>query len=95
MDMKERLKDYLTHDEQILWHGRTEAFEAMDGTHKAYYIRRGIIAAVVAALLIALYIPPAMKSGAGVKPGIVVVMAAAGLYAVCSPFLDVRKLRKM
>ena len=35
MDMKERLKDYLDHDERILWHGRPERFEAMDGTHKA------------------------------------------------------------
>lgn len=93
--MKERLKDYLTHDEQILWHGRTTAFEAMDGTHKAYYIRRGIIAAVVTVLLIALYIPTAIKTGAGVKLGVVIVIVAAGIYGICSPFLDVRKLRKM
>ena len=93
--MKERLKDYLDHDERILWHGRPERFEAMDGTHKAYYLRRGIIAAVVTVLLIALYIATAMKTGAGVKTGVVVVVAAAGLYGVCSPFLDVRKLRRM
>ena len=93
--MKERLKDYLEHDEQILWHGRTAAFEAMDGTHKAYYIRRGIIAAVVTVLLIALYIPTAIKTGAGVKLGVVIVIVAAGIYGICSPFLDVRKLRKM
>ena len=93
--MKERLKDYLEHGEEILWQGRTEAFETMDRTHKAYYLRRGIIAAVVTVLLIALYIPTAMKTGAGVKTGVVVVVAAAGLYGVCSPFLDVRKLRRM
>ena len=93
--MQERLKDYLEHGEAILWHGRTENFEAMDATHKRYYIRRGIIAAMVAVLLIALYIPTAIKTGAGVKSGAVVVIAAAGIYGVCSPFLDVRKLRKM
>lgn len=93
--MKERLKDYLEHDEEILWQGRAENFEAMDGTHKAYYIRRGIIIAVVAILLIAFYIPAVIKTGAGIKPGVVVVIAAAGIYGVCSPFLDIGKLRKM
>ena len=93
--MRERLKDHLEHDEQILWHGRVEGFEALDGTHKAYYIRRGVIAAVVAVLLIALYIPTAIKTGAGIRLGVVIVIVAAGLYGVCSPFLDVRKLRKM
>ena len=93
--MKERLKDYLEHGEEILWHGRAEQFEAMDKTHKAYYIRRGVIAAAVLILLIALYIPTAIKTGAGIKPGVVIVIAAAGLYGVFSPFLDVRKLRKM
>ena len=93
--MKERLKDYLEPGEKILWQGRVEPFESMDHTHKAYYIRRGIIAAAVLILLIALYIPTAIKTGAGVKPGVVLVIAAAGLYGVFSPFLDVRKLRRM
>ena len=83
--MKERLKDYLEHGEEILWHGRAEQFEAMDKTHKAYYIRRGVIAAAVLILLIALYIPTAIKTGAGIKPGVVIVIAAAGLYGVFSP----------
>lgn len=95
MDMKERLKDYLEHDEEILWYGRAEQFDAMDKTHKAYYIRRGVIAAAVLILLLALYIPTAIKTGAGVKPAVVVVIVAAGIYGICSPMLDVQKLRKM
>ena len=95
MDMKERLKDYLEHDEEILWYGRAEQFAAMDKTHKAYYIRRGVIAAAVLILLLALYIPTAIKTGAGVKPAVVVVIVAAGIYGICSPMLDVQKLRKM
>ena len=93
--MKERLKDYLEHDEEILWYGRAEQFAAMDKTHKAYYIRRGVIAAAVLILLLALYIPTAIKTGAGVKPAVVVVIVAAGIYGICSPMLDVQKLRKM
>ena len=93
--MKEKLKDYLEHGEEILWYGRAEPFETMDQTHKTYYIRRGVIAAAVFILLIAFYIPTAIKTGAGIKPGVVLVIAAAGLYGVFSPFLDVRKLRKM
>ena len=93
--MKEKLKDYLAHDEEILWHGCVDFFETMDKTHKAYYTRRGIIAATVLILLIALYIPTAIRTGAGVKPGVVAVLAAAGLYSVFSPILDARKLRKM
>ena len=95
MDMKERLKDYLEHDEEILWYGRAEQFAAMDKTHKAYYIRRGVIAAAVLILLLALYIPTAIKTGAGVKPAVMVVIVAAGIYGICSPMLDVQKLRKM
>ena len=93
--MKERLKDYLEHDEEILWYGRAEQFAAMDKTHKAYYIRRGVIAAAVLILLLALYIPTAIKTGAGVKPAVMVVIVAAGIYGICSPMLDVQKLRKM
>lgn len=93
--MKERLKDYLERDEKILWNGRAEKFDTMDGTHKAYYIRRGIIIAVITILLIALYIPTATKTGAGVKPAIVVIVALVGAYAVVSPALDMRKLRKL
>ena len=93
--MKEKLKDYLEHGEEILWHSRAEQFEAMDRTHKAYYIRRGVIAAAILILLLAFYIPTAIKTGAGVKLGVVIVIVAAGIYGICSPMLDVRKLRKM
>lgn len=93
--MKEKLKDYLERGEEILWHSRAEQFEAMDRTHKAYYIRRGVIAAAILILLLAFYIPTAIKTGAGVKLGVVIVIVAAGIYGICSPMLDVRKLRKM
>ena len=65
--MKEKLKDYLEHGEEILWHSRAEQFEAMDRTHKAYYIRRGVIAAAILILLLAFYIPTAIKTGAGAR----------------------------
>lgn len=93
--MKERLKDYLEHGEEILWHGRAEPFIAMDQTHKGYYLRRGIVIALVLLALDILYISTALKTGAGIKPAVVIVITTAGLYGIFSPWLDVRKLRKM
>lgn len=92
--MNERIKDYIGHGEEILWSGRSENFEAMDKTHKNYYLRRGIIIAVIALALIALYIPTAISTGAGIKVGVILVLLAVGIYAVISPVLDVKKLRK-
>lgn len=93
--MKEKLKDYLEPGEEILWHGRTEPLVAMDQTHKRYYLRRGTIIALALIVLEILYISTAMKTGAGIKPAVAIVIAAAGLFGVFSPWLDVRKLRKM
>lgn len=93
--MEERLKDYLGHDEKIIWTGRPETFTPMDSTHKNYYIRRSIIVAVISILLIAIYIPLSISTGAGVKPGVLIVVVAVAVFAFVSPVLDNRKLAKM
>lgn len=92
--MNERIKDYLGHDEKVLWSGRAEAFQAMDKTHKNYYTRRSIIAIAVTLIVVALYIISAINSGAGIKSGVLVVLLAVGVYTVISPILDVNKLAK-
>ena len=35
--MNERIKEYLGHEEKVLWSGQAENFQAMDKTHKSYY----------------------------------------------------------
>ena len=92
--MKEKIKDSLEPGEEILWSAQPAAFKALDKTHKNYYTRRSIIAAVVTLAIIAVYLYSAISSGAGIKWGVVVVLVAVGVYAVVSPVLDVNKLRK-
>ena len=92
--MNERIKDYLGHDEKVLWNGQAEDFQAMDKTHKNYYIRRGVIVAIISVAVIAAYFISAVSSGAGIKWGVAVVLVAVAAFALVSPVLDVRKLRK-
>lgn len=92
--MNERIKDYLGHEEKVLWDGKAESFQAMDKTHKNYYTRRSIIVAVISVAIIAAYFYSAVSSGAGIKWGVVLVLIAIAAFALVSPVLDVRKLRK-
>lgn len=92
--MNERIKDYLGHGEKVLWTGQAEDFQPMDKTHKNYYTRRSIIVALVSVAIIAAYFISAVNSGAGIKWGVVIVLVAVAVYAVVSPVLDIKKLRK-
>lgn len=92
--MKERLKDYLSHGEEILWNSRPETFEIMDKTHKKAYTLRGVISVLVTLVLIVAYILLAIANSAGIKAGVIVVLVIAGAYLVVSPFLDSKKLGK-
>ena len=60
--MNERIKDYLGHEEKVLWNGQAEDFQAMDKTHKNYYIRRGIIVAIISVAVIAAYFISAISA---------------------------------
>ena len=92
--MTEKIKDYLEHDEKVLWSGKPEAFDSADKTHKTYYARRSIWVAVVAIAVIAAYLYAAITTEAGIKAGVIVVLVAVSIYAFVSPALDIRKLRK-
>lgn len=92
--MDDKLIGKLDADEKILWRGKPEPFEALDKTHKTHFIRRIVITAVVVVLLIAGYIISANNTGAGIMPAVIVIILAVGVYAVCSPLLDARKLKK-
>lgn len=92
--MNEKIKEYLGHEEKVLWSGQAENFQAMDKTHKSYYTRRSIIVAVISVAIIAAYFYSAVSSGAGIKWGVAVVLVAVAAFALVSPVLDIRKLRK-
>ena len=62
--MNERIKEYLGHEEKVLWSGQAENFQAMDKTHKSYYTRRSLIVAVISVVIIAAYFYSAISSGA-------------------------------
>ncbi len=92
--MKERLKDYLEHGEEVLWSGKPENFDTADKTHKSYYTRRSIIVAIISVAIIVAYLYTAISTGAGIKYGVVVVLVAVAIYALVSPVLDIKKMRK-
>jgi len=91
--MNERLKNYMNHEEEILWCGHAEPFTLMDSTNKKPCIRRWITSALVVAAVIALYIFMAFRCEADIKVGVILVLLAFGIYFVVSPLLDAKKLK--
>lgn len=92
--MKEIFNTVLENGEELLWYGRPEKFETMDKTHKSGVVRNAIIAVVVTIALIAGYIYAAGNNGAGIKSGIIIIIAAIGVYSVLSPFVHASSLSK-
>ena len=58
--MEEKLKAKLKDDETLLWTARPEAFEILDKTHKAHFVKKAILIAVIVAAAIAVYIKSAV-----------------------------------
>ena len=92
--MEELLKESLREDEKLLWSGRPEAFETLDKTHKSPFIRRGIITAVVTVALCVAYVILVRAKEAPVKPAVLVIVAACGIFIILRGLLDASKIRK-
>ena len=92
--MEELLKESLREDEKLLWSGRPEAFETLDKTHKSPFIRRGIITAVVTIALCVAYVILVRAKEAPVKPAVLVIVAACGIFIILRGLLDASKIRK-
>ena len=92
--MEDILKSKLKDDETLLWCAVPEAFETLDKTHKAHFMRKAILVAVGAVALILLYILAAAKNHAAVQPLVIAVLLAAGAYGIFGDILDANKLRK-
>ena len=91
--MEDILKSKLKDDETLLWWARPEAFETLDKTHKARFVRKAVVIAVVVVALIALYIAAAAKNHADVQIPVILIGLAAAAYGMFGEFLDANKLR--
>ena len=92
--MEELLKESLREDEKLLWSGRPEAFETLDKTHKSPFIRSGIITAVVTIALCVAYVILVRAKEAPLKPAVLVIVAACGIFIIVRGLLDASKIKK-
>ena len=92
--MEDILRSKLKDDETLLWCAVPEAFETLDKTHKAHFVRKAILIAIAAVALIVLYIVAAAKNHAAVQLPVVAILLAAGVYGIFGDILDANKLRK-
>ncbi len=92
--MEELLKESLREEEKLLWSGRPEAFETLDMTHKIPFIRKGIITAIVTIAICVGYVILAGAQDAPLKPGVLAVVAACGVFIIVRGLLDASKIRK-
>lgn len=92
--MEELLKESLREEETLLWSGRPEAFETLDKTHKVPFIRKGIIAALVTIAICAAYVIFAQIKNVPLKPAVLVIVAACGIFVILRGLIDASKLRK-
>ena len=91
--MEEKLKAKLKDDETLLWTARPEAFEILDKTHKAHFVKKAILIAIVAVIAIALYVNAAIKSNSTIQIAVILIALAAAGYGIFGEFLDGRKLQ--
>ena len=92
--MEDILKSKLKDDETLLWCAVPEAFETLDKTHKAHFMRKAILITLGMVAVILLYILAAAKNHAAVQPLVIAVLLAAGAYGIFGDILDANKLRK-
>ena len=91
--MEDILKSKLKDDETLLWSATPEAFETLDKTHKAGFIRKAIIITIVFAAIVAFYINMAIDKNAAIQIPVLLIGLAAAAYGIFGEFLDANKLR--
>ena len=92
--MEDMLSSVLETGEEVLWRGKPETFETLDKTNKPAIVKSEIIKLVISAALIIAYIVAVGSNGAGIKPGIIIIILAVMAYALASPFLHTNTLRR-
>lgn len=91
--MENSLRELLEEDEKLLWFGRPEPFETLDKTNKKSIVIGLVIKVLVIIGCLALYAQSVTTTG-DFKPVVPGMVFAVGAYAIASPFLIARRLRK-
>lgn len=91
--MEEKLKLKLKEDETLLWSARPEAFEILDKTHKAHFMKKAILIGVIFAAVVAFYIYMAIDTNSTIQIPVIIIGLAAALYGMFGEFLDGKKLQ--
>lgn len=91
--MEEKLKAKLKDDETLLWSAKPEAFDILDKTHKAHFMKKAILISVVFVAIVAFYIYMAIDTSSTIQIPVIIIGLAAALYGILGEFLDGRKLQ--
>ena len=91
--MEEKLLAKLKDDETLLWSARPEAFDTLDKTHKAHFVKKAIIIGVTCAAIIIAYVIAALNTHSTVQLPVILIGLVAALYGIFGEFLDANKLQ--
>lgn len=91
--MEEKLLAKLKDDETLLWSARPEAFETLDKTHKAHFVKKALLIGVIFTAIIIAYIIAALNSHSDIQIAVIVIGIVAALYGIFGDFLDANKLK--
>lgn len=91
--MEEKLLAKLKDDETLLWSAKPEAFETLDKTHKAHFVKKAILIAVIFAAIIIAYVVAALDTNSEIQIPVIIIGLVAALYGIFGDFLDANKLK--
>ena len=91
--MEEKLLAKLKDDETLLWSARPEAFETLDQTHKAHFVKKSIVIGVIFAAIIIAYVVAAIDTNSAIQIPVILIGLVAALYGIFGDFLDANKLK--
>lgn len=92
--MDQFLENELDKGEELLWSGKTEAFETLDKTNGKSIKKKVIITAAAMLVLIGLYVILMLSKGNDIKVVVVLILLLVAVCACVNPFLDSDKLKK-
>lgn len=92
--MEQKLLAKLKDDETLLWSARPEAFETLDKTHKAHFIKKAVLITVIFAAIVIAYVVAAIDTSSEIQIPVIIIALVAALYGIFGDFLDANKLKK-
>lgn len=91
--MEQKLLAKLKDDETLLWSAKPEAFETLDKTHKAHFVKKAVLIAVIFAAIVIAYVIAAIDNNSTIKIPVIIIGLVAALYGIFGDFLDANKLK--